>query len=372
MRPSFAFLNSMSFVLGKLAAMSEQSVASGQEFGSRDSDPADPAFVANLQQSANLANENCDRAVALAHNLSAQLREAQDRINQLEREADGLFDQLLAEARAAIQEVQSNTDARVNRTIREADERIARLKAEAENQIGPLQNELAQATRGIDQVKAEADKRIERVKIEADARVAGVETEAKKRIDLMRRENEDKVLRLEADLTEAKNGADRAEQWLMLIRREIEDHLMPSVTVMRDGPKPTNPAARSRPLTAPTPSRSSASTWFRRLWLRVSATAALGCRAGADMESAIAFDRAPEHEPALSNGLSVRKTGNTAPASEPRAPSGSGGNSVALGSVSDAGTKSGRVELGVAERGPRRGKTAREVAHSTRAGTPNP
>ena len=161
----------------------------------------------------------------------------------------------------------------------------------------------------------------------------------------MRRENEDKVLRLEADLTEAKNGADFAEQWLMLIRREIEDHLMPSVTVMRDGPKPTNPAARSRPLTAPTPSRSSASTWFRRLWLRVSATAALGCRAGADMESAIAFDRAPEHEPALSNGLSVRKTGNTAPASEPRAPSGSGGNSVALGSVSDAGTKSGRVEL---------------------------
>src|ERR1700730_14664783 len=32
----------------------------------------------------------------------------------------------------------------------------------------------------------------------------------------------------------------------------------------------------------------------------------------------------------------------------------------------------GGVELGVAERGPRRGKTAREVAHSTRAGTPNP
>jgi hypothetical protein len=362
----------MSLLLGKSAAMSEQSVASGQEFGSRDSDPADPAFVANLQQSANLANENCDRAVALAHNLSAQLREAQDRINQLEREADGLFDQLLAEARAAIQEVQSNTDARVNRTIREADERIARLKAEAQNQIGCLQNKLAQATRGTDQVKGEADKRIECVKMETDARVASVETDAKKRIDLMRRENEDKVLRLEADLTEAKNGADRAEQWLMLIRREIEDHLMPSVTVMRDGPKPTNPAARSRPLTAPTPSRSSASTWFRRLWLRVSATAALGCRAGADMESAIAFDRAPEHEPALSNGLSVRKTGNTAPASEPRAPSGSGGNSVALGSVSDAGTKSGRVELGVAERGPRRGKTAREVAHSTRAGTPNP
>ena len=110
MRPSFAFLNSMSFVLGKSAAMSEQSVASGQEFGSRDSDPADPAFVANLQQSANLANENCDRAVALAHKLSAQLREAQDRINQLEREADGNFDQLLAKAKAAVADAHSSWD----------------------------------------------------------------------------------------------------------------------------------------------------------------------------------------------------------------------------------------------------------------------
>ena len=80
--------------------MSEQSIASGQEFGSRDSDPADP-IVANLQQSAKLANENCDRAVALNQTLSAQLREAEDRINQLERERDGFFDQLLAEAKAA-------------------------------------------------------------------------------------------------------------------------------------------------------------------------------------------------------------------------------------------------------------------------------
>ena len=37
--------------------------------------PADPAFVAKLQQAANLANENCDRATALAHTLSGQLRE---------------------------------------------------------------------------------------------------------------------------------------------------------------------------------------------------------------------------------------------------------------------------------------------------------
>jgi hypothetical protein len=293
--------------------MSEQSIASGQEFGSLDSDPADPAFVANLQQSANLANENCDRAVALAHKLSAQLQEAEDRINQLERERDSFFDQLLAEAKAAIQDVQSNADARLNRTIREADERIARLKAQAENQIGHLHNELAQATHGIDQIKAEADERIECVKTESDARVASVETDAKKRIDIIRRKNEDKVLRLEADLTQAKNRANRAEQWLMLIRREIEEHLMPA---MRDGPNPTSSAARTRSSTVPMRLRSLASIWFRRLWLRVTTTA-LGCRVGADMESATAFDRASQHEPGFSSGLSVSKTGNAATASEP-------------------------------------------------------
>src|ERR1700730_5617237 len=120
--------------------------------------------------------------------------------------------------------------------------------------------------------KAEADERIECVKMETDARVASVETDAKKRIDIIRRENEDKVLRLEADLTQAKNRADHAEQWLMLIRRGIEEHLMPA---MRDGPKPTSSVARRRPSTVPTPSRSLASIWFRRLWLRI-ATTALG------------------------------------------------------------------------------------------------
>ena len=46
--------------------------------------------------------------------------------------------------------------------------------------------------------------------LRADARVDAVETEAKKRIDVIRRENEDRVLRLEADLTQAKNRADRS------------------------------------------------------------------------------------------------------------------------------------------------------------------
>jgi len=160
---SFAFrFDSMSFVFGKTAAMSERSIPLGQEFVRGDSDPTDPV-VANLQQSPNLANDNCDRAAALAQTLSAQLREAQDRINQLESEADGLGDQLLAEAKAIIQEVRSNADARVNRAIREADARIDRMKVHAQDQVGRLQNELTQSTRGIDQVKDEAGTRIENV-----------------------------------------------------------------------------------------------------------------------------------------------------------------------------------------------------------------
>ena len=240
--------------------MSEHSVPLGQEFGGGDSE-----LLGRNSRSPGLptaaSSQRRDQPHPLAQTLSAQLREAQNRINQLEREAEGLGDRLLAEAKAIIQEVRSNADARVNRTIREADERIDRLKAEAQNQIGRLQNELAQATRGIDQVKDKAGTRIETIKMEADARVDAVETEAKKRVDVIRRENEDKVIRLEADLTEAKDRADRAEQWVMLIRREIEDHLMPA---MRDGPKPTNSAVRPQLLTLPTPSRSR----FRRLWLR--------------------------------------------------------------------------------------------------------
>ena len=311
--------------------MSEHSVPLEHGFGSGASDPADPV-VANLQQSANLANENCEQVVALAQMLSAQLREAQDRINQLEREAEGIGDQLLAEAKVIILEVRSNADARVNRTIREADERVDRLKAEAQNKISRLQNELAQATRVIDQVKDEAGTRIESVKMEADARVNAVQTEAKKRADVIRRQNEDKVLhleddlraakdrvlRLEADLRETKDRADLAEQWLMLIRREFEDRLMP---VMRDGPKAANSAAHPRS------SRSSVSTWSRRLWLRVAGKAALRCRVHADVE------RASQHELGFSNGLSVKKTDDTATASEPSAPLRGSGNSAALSSV---------------------------------------
>ena len=45
---------------------------------------AGEAIIAKIQKAADLSNENCDRAMKLAHKLSMQLRAAEDRINQLE------------------------------------------------------------------------------------------------------------------------------------------------------------------------------------------------------------------------------------------------------------------------------------------------
>ena len=51
-------------------------------------DEAGQAIIAKIQRAADLANENCDRAMKLAHKLSMQLRAAEDRINQLEAEVE--------------------------------------------------------------------------------------------------------------------------------------------------------------------------------------------------------------------------------------------------------------------------------------------
>ena len=65
-----------------------QSALSVSSSAREDAAPPDPTLVAKLQNAAKLANENCDRATALAHKLSAQLRDAQSRINHLELEAE--------------------------------------------------------------------------------------------------------------------------------------------------------------------------------------------------------------------------------------------------------------------------------------------
>jgi predicted nucleic acid-binding Zn-ribbon protein len=53
---------------------------------------AGEAIIANIKKAADLSNENCDRAMKLAHKLSMQLRAAEDRVNQLEAELELLRD----------------------------------------------------------------------------------------------------------------------------------------------------------------------------------------------------------------------------------------------------------------------------------------
>jgi chromosome segregation ATPase len=58
-------------------------------------DPIDTvghALVALLQEAATLSKENVDRAMAVAHKLSIQLRAAEDRIKELEGEIERLED----------------------------------------------------------------------------------------------------------------------------------------------------------------------------------------------------------------------------------------------------------------------------------------
>ena len=192
-----------------------------------DAVPPDPTLVAKLQQAAKLANENCDRATALAH--KAQLREAQSRINHLELEAERARpDRLKADVEAAIAKLQSDANARVKRTRREADARIARVEADAENRVRHLQGQLVQAKQLTDRAKADAQM--------ANDRITRVEAEADDRLSRALAESEDQFIRLKAELAQAELRANRAEQWLALIRQEIEDHLMPPLAAMHDQP----------------------------------------------------------------------------------------------------------------------------------------
>ena len=72
-------------------------------------DEAGQAIIAKIQRAADLANENCDRAMKLAHKLSMQLRAAEDRINQLEAEVELLRDRA-ARAEGWLQTVQKEIE----------------------------------------------------------------------------------------------------------------------------------------------------------------------------------------------------------------------------------------------------------------------
>ena len=191
-----------------------------------DAGPSDPILAAKLQRAAHLANENCDRATALAHKLSAQLHQAQSRINELELEADGRAGRLWAEAETAVAKLHSEANARIERTKQEADERIARVEAQAHSRIRHLQDELTLAQQLTD--RAKKDEQI------ANDRIARIETEGEERLSRTWAEFEDRFIRLKADLAQANLRADRAEHWLALIRREIEDHLMPLFMATHD------------------------------------------------------------------------------------------------------------------------------------------
>jgi chromosome segregation ATPase len=188
-------------------------------------DFADPTILVQLQHAANLANENCDRATVLAQKLSVRLREAESRINELELELDNdeTASRLRTETEAVVAKLQSDARARVERAKRDAEARIARVEAQTESRVRQVEAEYAQARQLIERAKADA-------KI-AQERIVFAEAEA---YDLRSAlaQTEDWVIRLNSDLEQAKLRADHAEQWLVQIRRQIEDHLMPAFATM--------------------------------------------------------------------------------------------------------------------------------------------
>src|SRR5258708_13826574 len=61
--------------------------------GVAELDDAGQAIVAQIRTAADLAKEDCDRAMSLAHKLSMELRAAEDRTQQMAREVEHWPDQ---------------------------------------------------------------------------------------------------------------------------------------------------------------------------------------------------------------------------------------------------------------------------------------
>ena len=72
-------------------------------------DEAGQAVIAQIRKAAELANENCDRAMKLAHKFSMQLRAAEEQINQLEAEIE-LFRDRAARAEGWLQTIQNEIE----------------------------------------------------------------------------------------------------------------------------------------------------------------------------------------------------------------------------------------------------------------------
>jgi hypothetical protein len=70
---------------------------------------AGEAIIAKIRKAAELSNENCDRAIKLAHKLSMQLRAAEERISQLEAEVE-LFRHRAVRAEYWLQTIQKEIE----------------------------------------------------------------------------------------------------------------------------------------------------------------------------------------------------------------------------------------------------------------------
>src|SRR5262252_8701700 len=70
---------------------------------------AGEAIIAKIRKAAELSNENCDRAMKLAHKLSMQLRAAEERISQLEAEVE-LFRHRAVRAEYWLQTIQKEIE----------------------------------------------------------------------------------------------------------------------------------------------------------------------------------------------------------------------------------------------------------------------
>jgi hypothetical protein len=96
-----------------LADRPEQVIAFAPKGGPRSHgtlvEEAGEAIIGKLQKAADLSNENCDRAMKLAHKLSMELRAAEDRINQLEAEVE-LFRHRAVRAEYWLQTIQKEIE----------------------------------------------------------------------------------------------------------------------------------------------------------------------------------------------------------------------------------------------------------------------
>ena len=118
----------------------------------------------------------------------------------------------------------NRAEAETERVRREGNEQITRLDAEAER----LRREADAQTKG-----AEAD--AERIGREAGEQIKRIENDAYARYEQLRAAAGDEVNRLAMELAEAKERAERAEQWLVRIRKEVEVGLLQSFTRPRNG-----------------------------------------------------------------------------------------------------------------------------------------